>query len=90
MLPFSPSCLLFNGCVPRWVAQSVQRLGYVLDNRRIVVSFPVGAIDVDRLRNVQTASGAHPASYSMGTGALSRRQIGRGVNCLPTSVWCQG
>ena len=43
------------------------------------------------LRNVQTSSVAHPASYSIGTGLLSRGESGRGVKltthlasiCLP-------
>ena len=35
------------------------------------------------LRNLQTASGAYPASNSVDIGALSRRQIGREVSFLP-------
>jgi hypothetical protein len=33
-----------------------------------VVRFPAGARDISLLRNVQTNSGSHPASYSIGTG----------------------
>jgi hypothetical protein len=35
------------------------------------VRFPAGAIDFSLLHVVQTGSGADPASYPMGTGALS-------------------
>ena len=43
------------------------------------VRVPVGASDSSFLQNVQTASGAHPALYSMGSGVLSRGYSGRGV-----------
>jgi hypothetical protein len=35
------------------------------------VSFPGGVIDLYLLNSIKTASGAHPASYPMGTEALS-------------------
>ena len=46
-----------------------------LDGARIPVEIKYCSL----LQNVQTASGAHLASYSMRTGVLSRRQSGRGV-----------
>jgi hypothetical protein len=41
---------------------------YGLDGRAIGVRFPVGAKDFSCSLCVQTDSGAHPASYPMGTG----------------------
>jgi hypothetical protein len=53
---------------------------YGLDDRAIVVRFPVGAKDFSSSLCVQTGSGAHPASYTMGTGGLSPGvKRGRGV-----------
>jgi len=40
---------------------------------------PAGERDFLLLCNVQTGSGAHPASYSMGTATLFREYSGRGV-----------
>jgi hypothetical protein len=40
----------------------------MLDDRGMEVRFPVGARD-SLLHNVHTGCGAHPASYTMGTGA---------------------
>jgi hypothetical protein len=41
---------------------------YSLDYRGFVVRFPAGARDFYRPLSVQTVSGSHPASYSVGTG----------------------
>jgi hypothetical protein len=43
-------------------------LGYGLDDRGSRVRFPVGAGNFSLRHGVQNGSGAHPASYSMGTG----------------------
>jgi hypothetical protein len=40
---------------------------YGLDDREIEVRSPTGAEDFSSSPCVQTGSGAHPASYSMGT-----------------------
>jgi hypothetical protein len=42
-------------------------LGYGLDDRGSRVRFPAGAGDFSFPRRVQNGSGAHPASYPMGT-----------------------
>jgi hypothetical protein len=42
-------------------------LGYVLDNRGSGVRFPAGAGNFSLNHRVQNGSGAHPASYPMGT-----------------------
>jgi hypothetical protein len=47
------------------IDQSVQWLDYRLDSWWIVVGFPAGAREFSLLRNIQTGSVAHPASYSM-------------------------
>jgi hypothetical protein len=41
---------------------------YGLDDRATRGSIPTGAVDFSSSRCVQTGSGAHPASYPMGTG----------------------
>jgi hypothetical protein len=41
---------------------------YGMDDRMIRVRFAVGAGNFSRHHRVQTGSGAHPASYPMGTG----------------------
>jgi hypothetical protein len=41
---------------------------YGLDDRAIEVRSPTGAEDFSSIPCVQTGSGAHPASYPMGTG----------------------
>jgi hypothetical protein len=46
-------------------------LGYGLDDRGSRVRFPAGAGNVSLHHRVQSGSGAHPASYPMGTRALS-------------------
>jgi hypothetical protein len=43
-------------------------LDYRLDDRDSGVRFPVGAGNFSVHRRVQNGSGAHPASYPMGTG----------------------
>jgi hypothetical protein len=43
-------------------------LGYGLDGRGFRVRFPAGAWNFSLHHLVQTDSGAHPASYPMGTG----------------------
>jgi hypothetical protein len=50
------------------ISQSVQRLGYGLDDRGIGVGFPVGVRDFSLFHRVQTGSGAHPAFYTIRTG----------------------
>ena len=44
------------------IAQSVQRLGYGLDNRGTLLRFLAGLRDF-LISSVQTGSGTHPASY---------------------------
>jgi hypothetical protein len=41
--------------------------GYGLDDRMSEVRFPAGAENIFLHHRVQTGSGAHPASYPMGT-----------------------
>jgi hypothetical protein len=43
-------------------------LGYGLDNRGSRVPFPAGPGNFSLHHRVKNGSGAHPASYSMGTG----------------------
>jgi hypothetical protein len=45
---------------------------YGLDDRAIGVRYPAGAKDFSSVLCVQTGSGAHPASCTMGTGVLHR------------------
>jgi hypothetical protein len=53
---------------------------YGLDDRAIGVRSPAGAEDFSSNLCVQTGSGAHPASCTMGTGVLSPGvKRGRGV-----------
>jgi hypothetical protein len=53
---------------------------YELDDRAIGVRSPAGAKDFSSRLCVQTGSGAHPASCTMGTGILSPGvKRGRGV-----------
>jgi hypothetical protein len=44
-------------------------LGYRLDDRGYRVRFPARAGNFSLHRSVQNGSGAHPASYPIGTGA---------------------
>jgi DNA-binding LacI/PurR family transcriptional regulator len=48
------------------VAQSVQELGYRIDVFAIMLRLPARTRFIFVLQNVQTGSGAHLASYSMG------------------------
>jgi hypothetical protein len=57
--------------------------GYGLDDRAIEVRFPEEAKDFSSSLCVQTGSGAHPASRTMGTGGKARP--GRDVDHSPPS-----
>jgi hypothetical protein len=58
---------------------------YGLDDRAIGVRFPAGAKNFSSILCVQTGSGAHPASCTMGTGGKARP--GRDANhSLPSSA----
>jgi hypothetical protein len=62
--------------------------GYELDDRAIEVRFQAGAKDFSSNLCVQTGSGAHPASYTMGTGVLSpgvKARPGRDADHSPPS-----
>jgi hypothetical protein len=48
-------------------AQSIQRLGYGLDDRGSRVRFPAEAMNFSLHHRVQNVSRAHPVSYPMGT-----------------------
>jgi hypothetical protein len=50
------------------IALSVQRLGYGLDDRGSRVQFPAVVGNFSLHHGVQNGSGAHPASYPIGTG----------------------
>jgi hypothetical protein len=50
---------------------------YGLDDRAIGVRFPAGAKDFSSILYVQTGSGAHPASCTMGTGGSFPRGLKR-------------
>jgi hypothetical protein len=54
------------------VAQSLQRVGYGLDDRGIAALFLAKASNVSLLHIVQTGSGACPNSCTMGTKGLFR------------------
>jgi hypothetical protein len=66
-------------CMPAWRAQGRINLCSVdctvtrLWTARSGVRIPAEAGLFSHLRNVQTVSGAQPASYAMGTGELSQR-----------------
>jgi hypothetical protein len=62
-------------------------LGYGLKNRSSRVQFPVGAGNFTLHQRVQKSSGAHPASYSMGTGvpSLGAKRPGREADHSPPS-----
>jgi hypothetical protein len=46
--------------------------GYGLDDRVVEVRYPAGTEDFSSSLCVQTGSGAHPASCTMGTGGKAR------------------
>ena len=52
------------------------------------VRVPIGAADFSLLQNLQTGSAAHPVSYSLGTGVLSRgvKRPGRYINHSSSSA----
>jgi hypothetical protein len=60
--------------------------GYGLDGRRVGVRVPVGS-KIYLLQVVRTGSGAHPASYSMGTKGFfpEEQRPGREADHLPPS-----
>jgi hypothetical protein len=61
---------------------------YGLDDRAIGVRSPVGAEDFYSSLSVQTGSGAHPASYPMGTGGPfpgGKARPGRDADHSPSS-----
>jgi hypothetical protein len=61
---------------------------YGLDDRAIEVRSPTGAEDFSSSSCIQTGSGAHPASYPMGTGGSFPRgkaRPGRDADHLPPS-----
>jgi hypothetical protein len=69
------------------MAQSVQRLGYGLDNQGSTVRFPAEAGNFSRHRRVQNSSGAHPVSYTMGTmGSFSGGKAAGAWNSPLTSI----
>jgi hypothetical protein len=62
--------------------------GYGLDNQAIEVRYPAEAKDFSSNLCVQTGSGAHPASCTMGTGGPfpgAKARPGRDANHLPPS-----
>jgi hypothetical protein len=69
------------------MAQSVQRLCYGLDYRDSRVRFPAGTGDFSLHHLVQNGSGAHPASYPIGTGGCfpEGRVQGREADPSPPS-----
>jgi hypothetical protein len=64
--------------------------GYGLEDRAIVVRSPAGAKDFSSILCVQTGSGAHPASCTMGTGGPfpgGKGRLGRDADhSLPSSA----
>jgi hypothetical protein len=69
------------------VKYKILSLGYGLDDRGSRIRFPAGAGNFSLHHRVQNGSGAHPASYPMGNGALSvgvKRQ-GREADHSPPS-----
>jgi hypothetical protein len=69
--PPQPLCLLFYYYYCWWNGDSVVGIvtGYGLDDRGVGVRVPVGSIFLFSTSS-RPALGAHPASYTMGTGAL--------------------
>jgi hypothetical protein len=66
----------------------IKKKSYWLDDRRIEVRFPPGVRAFTLLHSIRTVSGAHPAAYTLGTGALSRsvNRPGREANNSPPSA----
>jgi hypothetical protein len=66
-------------------------LGYGLDDRSSRVRFPAGAGNVSLHHRVQNGSGAHPASYPMGTRGSFPGGKAAGAWSWPlTSIQCRG
>jgi hypothetical protein len=69
---------------------SIVELGYGLDDRGSTVRFPVGAGNYSLHHRVQNGSGAHPASYPMGTRCSFSGVKAAGEWSWPlTSIWCR-
>jgi hypothetical protein len=63
---------------------------YGLDDRKIGDRFPVGAGNFSLRHHVQTRSGAHPASYPLGTGGSLAGGKAAGARSWPlTSTHCR-
>jgi hypothetical protein len=60
---------------------------YRPDDRGVVIRFPAGAKDSSPIKNGETGSRAHPATYSVSTRGLSLglKRAGREVDLLPQS-----
>jgi hypothetical protein len=61
---------------------------YGMDDRAIGVQSPAGTKDFSSILSVQTGSGAHPASYQMGTGGPfpgGKARTGRDADHSPRS-----
>jgi hypothetical protein len=69
-------------------AQSVQRLGWKLDDLGSRVRFPTGAENFSLPHHVQNGSRAHPASYPIGTrGSFAGvKRTGREADQSPSSA----
>ena len=61
---------------------SLVKMAIRLQDGRSGVRFPVREINFSSLQNVQTGSGAHTASQSLGTGALSVGVIRTGLHLV--------
>jgi hypothetical protein len=71
-----------------WVSSGSIVSDYGLDDRAIGVRSPTGAEDFSSILCVQTGSGAHPASCTMGTGGPfpgGKARPGRDADHLPPS-----
>jgi hypothetical protein len=65
-------------------------LGYGMDDRGSRVRFPARAGNFSLHHRVQNGSGAHPASYPMGTGGSFLGDKAAGAWSWPlTSIWCR-
>jgi hypothetical protein len=66
-------------------------VGYGLDNRGPRVWFPAGAGNFSLHHRVQNVSGAHSASYQMGTsGSFPGGKVAGAWSWPLTSIWCRG
>jgi hypothetical protein len=77
-----------NGIGPKSRDSSVGiALGYGLNDNGSRVRFPAGAVNFSLHHRVQNGSGTHPASYPMGTRALSLwvKRPGREADHSPPS-----